>query len=220
MFKILNLWLRSIWGVGLYVLENPATGEPTTPIRPKLPTKSGTTKSTIGNNPGLITSTGGLSGNSEMLVTPYINTTTGNCHVTTYNSTDFDCEDDAEYDFRQEANYGQIPGEGRECTIHMIILKYRENGYAKFNLNITVFKQAIDDYQTVTIPVQIPPKPLTKARLAKFPDGNIHTLKLYPPNGVVQGERPQITITRKGKSGPMSITKLIICGNADETAQQ
>lgn len=172
------------------------------------------------NNPALITSTGGLSGTSGILMAPAINTMTGRSVIVYFNPNDFNCEENAEYDFRQEADYGQIPGEGRTCTIHLIILKYRELGYAKFNINITVFDRTIDDFTTISIPVSIPAKSLkTKSRQASFPDKKIHTLYITPPNHVIQGERPQVTITRNKNSGPNSVTRLTICGNADEMVQ-
>ena len=172
---------------------------------------------TVGNNPGLITSTGGLLGLNEVVATPAFNPVTGRCFILVHDSNNFDCEEDAEYDFRQEANYGEIPGEGREGSINLIILKYRELGKAKFNINITVFKRTIDDFETVVIPVSIPVIPFSSpSRMLSFPDGRIHTLFLHPPNGVINGERPQASATRNGNSGPMCITKLIMCGSADE----
>lgn len=172
------------------------------------------------SNPSLITSTGGLLGINGVLLTPAFNQITGKSYIINYESQDFNCEEDAQYSYRQEANFEKFPGEGRECSIHLIILKYRELGYVKFSINITVFKQAIDDYVNYQIPVIIPKLKLTKARLNTFPDKRIHTLKLAPVNGVITGERPQISITYAANSGPLSITKLVMCGNADEAAQQ
>jgi hypothetical protein len=182
------------------------------------PTRSGGS-SLIGANPGLITSTGGLVGVNGLLFTPAINPNTNISVLLNHDITDFNCEEDSEYDFRQEANYGQISGEGREASFHLIILKYRELGYAKFSINITVFKQSIDDFETIQIPVTVPKNITSKKRKLTFPDGRIHTQKLYPPNGVITGERPQVTITRDANSGPMSGTKVILCGNADEVPQ-
>jgi hypothetical protein len=196
----------------------PGTGRD--PSDPTFNPPSGSGKASIGANPGLITSTGGLNGIDGLLLTPAISPITGACFVINHDPTNFDCEESAEYFYRQEANYGQIPGEGRSCTIHLIILKYRELGVANFNVNITVFQQAIDDFVTVQIPVSIPTILLTRKRKNLFPDSKIHTIKITPPKGVIQGERPQISYSRKANSGPISISKLILCGNADETAQQ
>lgn len=187
------------------------------PVGPKPP--AGTTK-TLGSNPGLITSTGGLLGTGGFLLTPAFNPITNNSYFIGHDPTNFNCDEAAEYDFRQECAFPNIPySEGREVSIHLVILKYRELGFASFSINITTFKKAIDDFQTIQIPVKIPVIDLSKTRKATFPDGRIHTVRLAPPNGVVQGERPQVTITSNANSGPYSITKLIMCGNADEMAQ-
>ncbi len=185
-----------------------------------IPPKSSGASSRIGANPGLLTSTGGLVGANGLLFTPALNATTGKNVLINHDITDFNCENSSEYDFRQEANYGQQSGEGREASFHLIILKYRELGVAVFSINITVFKQDSDSFETVQIPVSIPVLPLISDKRKKaFPDGRIHTVKLYPPKQVITGERPQVSITRRGDSGPVSITKLVLCGNADEMPQ-
>ena len=173
------------------------------------------------SNPSLITSTGGLIGINGLLLVPAFNQITNKSYIINYDSTNFDCEENAQYTYRQESNFERNPGEGREASFHLIILKYRELGYAKFSINITVFKQALDDFITIQIPVSIPRIPLTtKFRKVNFPDGRIHTTKITPPKGVITGERPEVSITRSMNSGPISITKLVLCGNADEAAQQ
>lgn len=177
-------------------------------------------KSTPGGSPGLLTSTGGLFGISGLLLAPAFNSSTFKPYIIVIDPTNFNCEEAIQYTYRQEANYGKLPGEGREASIHLIILKYREIGLANFSINITVFKKLIDDFNTVQIPVSIPTIPLKGARINKFPDGRIHTVRLSPPKGVIQGERPQVTITAAANAGPFSITKLILCGNADELAEQ
>lgn len=173
------------------------------------------------SNPSLITSTGGLVGVSGLLLTPAFNQVTGKSYIINYDPTDFNCEEDAQYTYRQEANFERNPGEGREASFHLIILKYRELGYANFSINITVFKQALDDFITYQIPVSIPRIQLTsKSRKVSFPDNRIHTARIAPPRGVITGERPQVTFTVAGNSGPVCITKLVLCGNADEASQQ
>lgn len=172
-------------------------------------------------NPSLITSTGGLLGINGILITPAFNQTTNKSYIINYEPHNNNCEEDAQYTYRQEANYSKFPGEGREASYHLIILKYRELGKCKFSVNITVFKQTIDDFVTYQIPVSIPVLPLTRVRLNNFPDNRIHTIKIAPIiGGVVIGERPQVSITYKANSGPVCVTKLILCGNADEAAQQ
>lgn len=162
----------------------------------------------------LLTSTGGLTGTFGSLMTPAFDPITGKIYIITHDPSNFDCEEDAEYDYNQV-----VPPkyEGRDLTINQIILKYREIGKAKFNVNITVFKKELDDFVTTSILVNIPVKPITtNSRKKSFPDGRIHTVRLAPPNGVLQGERPQISYTRKADSGPFSITTVVLCGYMDE----
>jgi hypothetical protein len=177
---------------------------------------------TLGSSPGLVTSTGGLYGTNGLLLVPSYNIITGKAFITLIDATNFNCEENSQYTFRQEANYGNIPGEGRSCSIHLIILKYREIGTVSFNINITVFNQITDSFITASIPVNIPIIPytqMTRVRKNSFPDNRIHTVKLTPPRGVISGERPQVSITITGGKGPLSITKLVMCGNADESSQ-
>lgn len=181
----------------------------------------GTGKKTISSSPGLLTSTGGLFATTGYLLAPAWNNISQKPFIVVYDPSNFNCDEDAQYTYRQEANYDRIPGEGRECSIHLVILKYRELGIANFSINITVFKKLIDDFITIQIPVKIPYLPLnTNKRKNSFPDNRIHTIRIAPSNGVVQGERPQASITYKANSGPVSVTKLVLCGNADELSQQ
>lgn len=178
-------------------------------------------KATFGS-PGLLTSTGGLTGANGLLLAPAYNIITQKSFIVFFDPSNFNCEENSQYSFRQEANFDRIPGEGRECSIHLIILKYRELGPIKFNINITVFKKTLDDFITTSIPVNIPIIPyaqMTKDRKNLFPDRRIHTVRLAPPNGVITGERPQASVTVFGKAGAVSITKLVMCGNADEASQ-
>src|SRR5215831_15573547 len=105
---------------GSYTIPDPPTGgHPTAP-----PVK--TTK--VAGSPGLITSTGGLVGAGEALVTPVLNMITGRSYIIEHFSSIFDPDEPVEYDFRQEANYDRFPGEGRSASFHRIVLKYREIG--------------------------------------------------------------------------------------------
>lgn len=178
-------------------------------------------KSRVGS-PGLLTSTGGLLGSNGLLLAPAYNLLTQKPFIVLLDATNFNCEENSQYTFRQEANFDKIPGEGRSCSIHLIILKYREIGTVSFNLNITVFNQQLDDFINVAIPVSIPTIPymkMTKIRKNTFPDNRIHTVRLAPLNGVITGERPQLSVTITGGNGPLAITKITMCGNADEASQ-
>lgn len=174
----------------------------------------------VANSPQLLTSTGGLSGSIGALLCPVFNTVTRKASVLLFDSNDFNCEDDCEYDFRQEANYGQLPGEGRICTINRLVIKYRELDRSQYFINVTVYQKApVDDFVTMSVTVDVPQLPFTKftkERKRSFPDKRIHTIII--PTKAITGERPQVTIIRKGSSGPMCVTKVILCGTADENS--
>lgn len=179
-------------------------------------TKTGSSAS----SPGLLTSTGGLVGASSLLVAPCISALSGATLVTIFDPTNFDTEESAEYDFPQETMYGEFNGECKFASINKVKVKYRELGIASCSINITVYLPKIDDFKTVQMPLKIPHIKLSKARQQTFPDGKLHTVTLHPVPGVITGERPQVTITRNAKSGPLSITRVILYGDADNTDEE
>ncbi len=174
---------------------NPPNINPNPPNRP------------LGGSPGLLTSTGGLFGINGVLLTPVINNMTGKSYILLMDSNDFNCEESAEYDFPQEIPPRESPQEGRDVNCHLIILKYRELGTARFNINVTTFEKDTDKFTTYSFPVII---------TALVPDNKIHTRYISIS---VPGERPQVSITRFGNTGPLSITSLTLCGNADTVPQ-
>lgn len=182
------------------------------------PKTGGGTTNSIASSPALITSTGGLSGAVGALLTPVnINQLPGpSSYIMIHDTTNFDCEEDSTYYFRQEVGSQY---EGQYIEINKVILKYRELGVASFTINISAYQQKTDDFKTIAIDVDIPAVKLTIARKKTFPDGKIHIINIAPPKGVIQGINPQCYISRKGNSGPMSITKLILCTYADEVPQ-
>lgn len=186
---------------------------------PPIPSGAGSknTSSSLSANPGLLTSTGGLYGLNGVLLSPVYNTVTNKSFILSMDPTNFNCEENCEYDFPQEIPPRNAPQEGRDVNCHLVILKYREIGYASLTLNITTFQKNTDSFNTYSYPVSIPPIPLTsKARKQSFPDNRIHTLRI-PID--VPGERPQITVTSNGSAGGYSIISIVLCGNADETPQ-
>ena len=162
-------------------------------------------------NPSIITSSGGLTGSAGLLMTPYYDTMQQKSLILVHDASNFDCEEDAEYDFRQEIP-GTPPQEGRNVTCHLIILKYRELGNCTFNVNVTVFQKTNDTFNTIQIPVKV--SNVYKRKI--YPDKKIHTVFL---SFEITGERPQVTITRNANSGPVAVTSLTLCGNADEMPQ-
>jgi hypothetical protein len=193
---------------------NSPGGLPPLPPLPKGP--FGNQSSKLGSNPGLLTSTGGLFGVNGVLLTPVFNNTTKKSYILLMDPTNFNCEEPAEYDFPQVKPSLDAPQEGRDVSCHMLILEYRELGYATLTINVTTFEQNTDSFTSYPYQVSIPPKPLKGKRKSNFPDGRIHTLRI-PIN--VPGERPQPTINSNGGSGAYSIISLVLCGNADETPQ-
>jgi hypothetical protein len=166
--------------------------------------------------PSLLTSTGGLYGTYGAMLTPYYNTVNKRSYVLIHDPTNFNCEENGEYDFRQEIPVvNGMAQEGRDVSCHLIILKYREIGVAIFNVNVTVYRKLTDDFATKSIPIAI--NNITSNRKS-FPDRRIHTRRvgLSP---VITGERPQVTLTYSANSGPWAVTSLTLCGDGDETPQ-
>jgi len=188
----------------------PGTGPPG---KPKPPGNQGTVF-----NPALITSTGGLQGLTGAMMTPVIVTTIPkqSSFVMIHDPSNFDCEEDAIYFFRQEVI---SPFEGQSVQINRAIIKYRELDYAQFFIGFTAYQQKSDDFITLETPVSIPPITLKGNRLSRFPDKRIHIISIEPPKGIIQGINPQVYIRREKNSGPLSITKLILCTFYDEMPQ-
>lgn len=192
---------------------------PNPPVYPKPPNKlPSPNNSKLGSNPGLLTSTGGLFGGNGVLLTPVLNSITNNSYILLMDPSNFNCEEDCEYDFPQQIPNVQSNPYQDGCIVNcnLIKLKYREIDKAQFTINITTYNRDTDEFTSYPFVVNIPSKPLSKKRKALFPDKRIHTL-FIPID--VPGERPQPTINSKGGSGAYSIISMILCGNADETPQ-
>ena len=176
------------------------------------PTQGGSSSGKSTFNPGLITSTGGLFGTTGALMTPYISAN-GNCYIAVHDSTNFDTEEDAEYDYPQDTPPGQFQ-DLRNATYNLIMLQYRELGVAQFTINIWKYSKETDSYSNTPILIKIQ----NTYNRSSFPDKKLHT-RFIGFGGAISGERIQIKVTRKANSGPISITKLIPCGSADEVPQ-
>lgn len=175
------------------------------------PVKSGTSGSNKSNfSPNLLTSTGGLFGNTGALMTAYIGTN-GKCYIAIHDQTSFDSEEDAEYDYPQMTPPSQYQ-DLRIQTYNLIMLQYRELGTAKFTISIDYYNRINDQYLNKQIPISIS----NTGKRKTFPDGKLHTRYI---DFVISGERVQIKILRKANSGPLSIVKCIPCGSADEVPQ-
>lgn len=192
----------------------PIPGPPSPPRKPGSPSSK-----PLGGSPGLLTSTGGLYGVNGVLLTPVFNNISGKSYILLMDPSNFNCEENAEYDFPQgiPAVQNNPFQDGCNVNCHLIKLKYREIGIAQFTINVTTFNRDIGDFQSFPYIVNIPNIPLTGKRKAKFPDQRIHTI-FIPID--VPGERPQVTLNSVGGSGAYSIISLNLCGFADELPQQ
>lgn len=104
-------------------------------------------------------------------------------------STQFNCEEDVEYDFRLE----EI-SPGNDVTIHNIVLRYRDLGVVTFTVYIVSTDNTI--------------KPISR----QITIGNtIPTNKLFTFKVDISStfEAPQIKIIRKANAGPLCITKVL-----------
>ena len=102
--------------------------------------------------------------------------------------TQFNCEEDVEYDFRLEE-----VSPGNDVTIHNIVLRYRDLGVVTF----TVYIASTDPTKTISKQVTI---------------GNvIPTNKLFTFKVDISAtfEAPQIKIIRKANAGQLCITKVL-----------
>lgn len=188
----------------------PGTGRP--------PNRTTNATRATSSNPQLVTSTGGLQGLSGALLTPInVNQIPGaSSYVMIHDSNNFDCEEDCIYYFRQEVG---SEFEGQYVEVNRMIVKYRELGAATFSIGISAYQKSTDDFKVVTTQVSIPSVKLTNARKKVFPDGKVHIISIAPPKGIISGINPQAFISRKANSGPLSITKLVLCTYADEVPQ-
>ena len=183
-----------------YPPPNPdgGSGHGTKPYSPP-----GTTPS-LGAQPGLITSTGGLYGQNYVLMAPYYHTLTGRFCFLYYDPNDFDCEDDCVYDFPMEDIQA-----GRAIDVHKVFLTYRDLGAVKFKLSVSATQY---DKATKTEKVNSQTVNIAWGK----GDKQLHS---YYVDLKVVGERPQLHIYRAANSGPLSITRAIMCGHGDEGQQ-
>lgn len=188
--------------------DAPTGGEP-----PSGPYKPPVGKSTIHGSPGLLTSTGGLSGTNFQLLMPLFDATFGKTYFALVDPNNNDCEEPCFYTFRSEDVMVN-----RQVSIHKVIITYRELGAAKFTVGIQAFLEEKNYFKTVSKNVIIaPPKTGDKFRMAReFPDGKLHTKKV---SLMIDGERPQLFISRLPNSGPLCITRMMMCGHADQKDQ-
>jgi hypothetical protein len=157
------------------------------------------------SNISLLTSTGGLFGTAFVLITPFLNVQSGNYGFLITDPTDFNCEEDCVYNFRQEDKPGRV------IDVHKVYLQYRDLGKVSFLATMTATQYNRDtNKETIDTDSKLVTVGNTK------PDKKIHS---YFVDLKVQGERPQLSITRKAGKGPLSIVTAMMIGNANEENQ-
>jgi|SRR5580765_597010 len=171
-------------------------------------------KSTIKGSPGLLTSTGGLNGTNFQLLMPLTDLTFGKTYLAFIDPNNNDTEEACFYTFKAEDVMVN-----RQVSVHKVVITYREIGAAIFTVGVQAYIENKDYFKTVTARVKIGPPNIVdkKFRLIKdFPDGKLHTKKV---SLMIDGERPQLFISRNPGSGPLCITRMLMCGHADQKDQ-
>lgn len=153
-------------------------------------------------SPGLITSTGGLFGDTGLLLVPFFDVKLGKNYLANWDSSNFDTEEDCTYFFKMEDL-----DVGRNIAIHKAVLVYRDIGRCRLTVGVTSYLATDDKYNT---------KSQTKFIGHKTPDLKLHTQDF---NFVITGERPQLFVSRKANDGPFSAVSLTMVGHADEKEQ-
>lgn len=162
-------------------------------------------KSTIRGSPGLLTSTGGLFGTDFKLLMPLFDSVFDKTYLALINPDDNNCEEEAFYLFKQE---DVMPS--RTVSIHKLIVVYKELGPARFSVGVQVYIRKTNKFYQQSRLLTIKPR---NDRDAPFPDGKLREL---PVDLVIEGERPQVFISRKANSGPLCITRIHMIGKAEE----
>lgn len=164
----------------------------------------GTPGTTLGSNPALVTSSGGLFGNDSLLLVPYFNAVNNRYYIGYYDTTDYNCEEDAEYLFRQED--GIV---GRDIIVSQVVLVYRNLGPVNVTFSLTAFSKIAQEFTTNISGITYLGTPAA--------DGKLYTKRL--DFGIV-GERVETRIFRKAKAGILSIISLTLCGTIGEAEQR
>lgn len=171
---------------------------------PSLPAPPPSRGTNPGGSPGLLTSTGGLFGLTGALFAPFLDSKTGANYALLFDPSDFNCEEDAFYDFKVEDI-----NPGRSCDIHKLVVIYRNLGLVKVTFGVRAYlplvKKDQDKFVTKTV---------TKMLGTKVPNFKLYTINI---DLVVSGERPQVFMSRKADDGPLTIINVIMVGDAGET---
>lgn len=142
-------------------------------------------------NLSLLPVTGGLQGIEPALLVIGFDFIANNFLFYELDPTNFNCEEDVEYDFRVEE-----VEPGNQLTIHNILIRYRDLGVVTFNV---IIQNA--DGVLVSKPYTVGNTP---------PTNKIRTLKT---DLLATGEALQIVVKRSAGKGPLAITKVRAWGS-------
>jgi len=162
-------------------------------------------------SPGLYTSVGGLTGALGALIVPIQNTITNRFYVEKRDPTNFNCEENAIYYFRQEnikTTYA--------VTNHKLIVIYRNIGLVTVTFNLTVFRRGVTQVSGNKVTIQQGTYKTVSKTLTlgtNNPDKKLYTIDFNIANS---GERPQVWFYVNANAGPLSIISVLLIGNADE----
>jgi hypothetical protein len=169
---------------------------------PGLPAPAPAKGKNPGGSPGLLTSTGGLFGLTGALFAPFLNTDSDTNYALLFDPSDFNCEEDAFYDFKvEDVNVGC------SCTIHKLVVIYRNIGLVEVTFGVRVYQ-----------PLAVGNKKFVTAKQTKVIGTKKPNFKLYTENFNVEasGERPQAFMFRKANKGPLSVVSVVMVGDAQE----
>lgn len=150
-------------------------------------------------NLSLLPVTGGLLGTQAVLLAIGFDELAGQNLTYQLDPSNFNCEEDVEYDFRIEE-----VEPGNQITIHNVLIRYRDIGVVTFIVAIT---------SDLNPAVNLSSSPVNAKQFTvgnQVPTFRIKTLKT---DLQVTTEAPQIKIIRKAKQGPLCITKVRAWGS-------
>lgn len=161
-------------------------------------------KGTVGSQPSLITSTGGLYGYNNALLIPYQDAN-GRTYLVIYDPANYNTEEDCVYEFKLEDI-----SPGRAIDIHQVYFQYRDLGLVNFTVTVrgTLYDRATKK-ETLVSKTVIVKWGTTNA------DRKIHS---YYVDLKTVCERPQLRVVRKADQGPLAIIRAMMFGNSDEDA--
>lgn len=135
--------------------------------------------------------TGGLLGTSPAFIFIGFDNVAQTTLVYQLDTTNFNCEEPVEYDFKVEE--AEI---GNEVTIHRVLIRYRNIGICIITVAVisSEFQTPVDKRNATTITIG-----------TSSADGLIYTAKA---DLKITTEAPQIKLFRAAKGGPMAITKV------------